>query len=249
VHNGFASVDDLRNPEWEIQVDLLSKRDLGGLGIDGWSRHWSRRWEFPWAFATICRNFTAESHPEVLESGCGVTPLPFWLAGEGFHVIGVDLDRTCEAKWHATDVPCRPEPSATRFECGDMLNLPRDNASVDIVCSVSAIEHTADPARAVSEMIRVLKPRGGLVLTMDVDIRGSESVAWQPFCEIVAMLERATKPMLPVRHTIPTRLLTFENRTVQPQSATRLLLKRILDHAGIRKRSNQTVFAWAGEKL
>jgi ubiquinone/menaquinone biosynthesis C-methylase UbiE len=178
-----------------------------------------------------------------------VTPLPFWLGGDGFHVTGIDLDKSCEAKWRAINVPCRPESAATRFEYGDMLNLPRGDATVDLAYSVSAIEHTSDPVRAVSEMVRVVKPRGGLIVTMDVDICESDSVGWQPFREIISILEKFTTPILPVRHTIPTRMLTFENRTLQPQSATRLLLKRMLDHTGVRKRSDQTVFAWAGTKL
>jgi SAM-dependent methyltransferase len=251
IYNGFACIDDLRNPSWDRQVALLSQRHLGTLGIGGWTGHWSRVWEFPWAYEAICHCFAPQSNPELLESGCGVTPLPYWLGGDGFHVTGIDLDRSCEARWHAVDVPCRPESSATRFEYADMLNLPRGDATVDVVYSISAIEHTSDPVRAVSEMVRVLKPRGGLVVTMDVDICGSDSdsVGWGPFCEIVGILVKSTRPVLPTRYTISTRMLTFENRTLRPQSATRLLLKRILDHAGIRKRSDTTVFAWAGEKL
>jgi ubiquinone/menaquinone biosynthesis C-methylase UbiE len=129
-----------------------------------------------------------------------------------------------------------------------MLNLPLGDATVDIAYSVSAIEHTSDPVRAVSEMLRVLRPGGGLVLTMDVDICGSDSVEWPAFREIVRLLEKHTKALLPVRHVTPERLLTFENRTIDPQSRTRLLSKRVFHHLGIRKRSDQAVFAWAGEK-
>jgi SAM-dependent methyltransferase len=248
MQNGFGCIDDLRDAKWDRLVASLGQRGLGSVEIDGWKRHWSRIWEFPWAYTAISANFSPATHPLVIESGCGVTPMPFWLGGDGFQVVGFDLDTSCEARWNRTGVPCRPDPSKTRFECGDMLHLPLADASVDIAYSVSAIEHTSDPVRAVAEMLRVLKPGGGLILTMDVDICGSDSVSWQAFSEIVSFLERHTRSLLPVRHVTPGRLLTFENRTLVPQSSTRLLSKRILDYLGIRARSDQTVFAWAGEK-
>jgi len=248
MQNGFACIDDLRSAEWDGLVASLSQRGLGSLQIDGWIRHWSRIWEFPWAYTAISANFSPATHPLVIESGCGVTPMPFWLAGDGFQVVGIDLDTSCEAPLSATGVPCRPDPSKTKFKSADMLNLPLADATIDITYSVSAIEHTSDPVRAVTEMLRVLKPGGGLILTMDVDIRGSDSVSWQAFSEIVPILENHTRSLLPVRHVTPDRLLTFETRTLNPQSGSRLLSKRVLDHFGIRARSDQTVFAWAGEK-
>ncbi len=248
MQNGFACIDDLRSAEWDRLVASLVRHGLGSVEIDGWKRHWSRVWEFPWAYSAISASFCPATHPLVIETGCGVTPMPFWLAGDGFQVVGFDLDTSCEARWSATGVPCRPDPSKTKFESGDMLNLPLENATIDIAYSVSAIEHTTDPVRAVAEMIRVLKPGGGLILTMDVDIRGSDSVNWQAFNEIVPLLENDTRSLLPIRHVTPEKLLTFENRTLDPQSRSRLLTKRILDYIGIRARTDQTVFAWAGEK-
>ena len=174
--------------------------------------------------------------------------MPFWIAGDGFQVVGFELDPSCGACWSAAGVPCRPDPSKTKFESGDMLNLPLANATIDIACSVSAIKHTSDPIRAVAEMLRVVKPRGGLILTMNVDIRGSDSVSWKAFSEIVSLLEYNTRPSLPVRQVTPESLLTFENRTLDPQSRSMLLSKRVLDYLGIRARTDQTVFAWAGER-
>jgi SAM-dependent methyltransferase len=249
LYNGLAGIDDLKDPAWDCQVQLLSQKNLGGLGIDGWTRHWSRRWEFPWAYRAISRCFSPVSFPQVVESGCGVTPVPYWLGGDGFRVTGIDLDTNCEPKWCDREVPCRPDPGTTKFEPGDMLNLPLPEGSADVVYSVSAIEHTTDPVRAVSEMIRILRPGGGLVLTLDVDICESDSVRWDAFLEIQRILANSTKPLLPTRHVVPTKLMTFENRTVDPQSSSRLLFKQMLDHFGIRKRSNQTVFAWAGTKI
>jgi len=43
---------------------------------------------------------------------------------------------------------------------GDGTNLPLDDESVDAVTCNAVIEHVADPARLVAEMLRVLKPGG-----------------------------------------------------------------------------------------
>src|SRR5271167_447747 len=124
MQNGFACIDDLRDAAWSEQVARLGQRGLGSVELDGWKEHWSRVWEFPWAYEAIRSNFGPASHPRVLESGCGVTPVPFWLGGDGFHVTGIDLDTTCDPRWRAVGIPCRPDVSTTIFERGDMLRLP-----------------------------------------------------------------------------------------------------------------------------
>jgi SAM-dependent methyltransferase len=248
LYNGLASVDDLHDSAWNVEVGNLASRGLGNLGIGGWQAHWARIWEFPWVYNAITAFASPAREPEVLESGCGVTPIPYWLAGDGFRVTGVDLDSSYEPKWSAIGVPCRPDPSFTRFERGDMLKLPRQDGSIDVVYSVSAIEHTSDPVMAVSEMLRILRPGGHIVFTLDVDICSSEAVPWPQFMQIQDMLQRATVPDLPIRHVTPHRLLTFENRTLAPQSSTRLLMKHVLDHVGLKQRRNLTTFGWAGTK-
>lgn len=47
----------------------------------------------------------------------------------------------------------------------DALNLPFSTNSFDYVLSTEVIEHTRDPQRAIRESIRVLKPKGILMLT------------------------------------------------------------------------------------
>lgn len=53
-------------------------------------------------------------------------------------------------------------PSAT---LASATALPFDTASIDLVVSSECIEHTTDPAQAIREMMRILKPDGCLFLT------------------------------------------------------------------------------------
>ena len=162
MQNGFACIDDLRDAPWGEQVGGLGQRGLRRVKFAGWKQHCAQICEFPWAYAAINSNFTPLTHLMALESGYGVTPVPFWLGGDGFRVVGFDMDRSCEARWHRTGDPGGPDPSRTKSECGDILHLPLADATVDIAHSVSAIEHTSDPVRAAAEVLRVLEPGGGL---------------------------------------------------------------------------------------
>ncbi|QVQ54387.1 class I SAM-dependent methyltransferase [Spiractinospora alimapuensis] len=55
---------------------------------------------------------------------------------------------------------------------GDAQRLPVASGAADAVLSVCALEHFADPARAVGEMARILRPGGRLVLSADALTRG-----------------------------------------------------------------------------
>jgi SAM-dependent methyltransferase len=49
---------------------------------------------------------------------------------------------------------------------GDALRLPIQDNSVDIVTMLDVLEHLSDDARALSEVSRVLRPGGALVLSV-----------------------------------------------------------------------------------
>ena len=56
------------------------------------------------------------------------------------------------------------------FKLIDGKTLPFDDNSIDLVYSISVLEHIPDPAQIISEIHRVLKPEGHLLLTYDVAI-------------------------------------------------------------------------------
>jgi 2-polyprenyl-3-methyl-5-hydroxy-6-metoxy-1,4-benzoquinol methylase len=93
----------------------------------------------------------------LLDVGCGTGPFSLTAAQRGAVVTSLDIGTELLARARAKGV-------ATVL-AGDAMALPFTDARFDIVLSSECIEHTADPRRAVVEMLRVLRPGGRLVLT------------------------------------------------------------------------------------
>lgn len=107
----------------------------------------------PWVTQKIRLQHGASAR--VLDVGCGAGFLSNHLAREGFEVTGLDASQA------AIQVAARHDVSGkARYLLGDALLLPFPDASFDAVCAMDFLEHVEEPARAVAEMARVLKPGG-----------------------------------------------------------------------------------------
>jgi len=114
---------------------------------------------------------------EVLVSGCGDGTSAEWLAARtSATVTGVDPDRDAVAA--ATERSrARAEPLPLVFEQGALDDLPHDDGVFDAAVGEPILAAAADPARAVSELARVTKPMGPVVLlqltwTSDISAEG-----------------------------------------------------------------------------
>lgn len=50
------------------------------------------------------------------------------------------------------------------FKVGDSEDLPFENCSIDIITCINSFHHYPNPEKVVSEITRVLKPNGTLIL-------------------------------------------------------------------------------------
>jgi SAM-dependent methyltransferase len=93
-----------------------------------------------------------------LDAACGTGRHAAALVAAGHQTIGVD--RSPEMLGiAATKVP------EADFRTGDLMALPLDDASVDVaVCSL-ALTHLTDPAPAIAELARVVRPGGRVILS------------------------------------------------------------------------------------
>ncbi len=98
----------------------------------------------------------------ILDLGCGKGQVSRILARElpGCEVLGMDLSEAMIRRAR-TDGP--PMANLT-FEAGDALDLPLDDGSVDHVVCVASIKHWPDRMRGLQQVLRVLRPGGGLTI-------------------------------------------------------------------------------------
>lgn len=90
----------------------------------------------------------------VLDVGCGDGTLARYLAEQGHQVVGID--RSPDAL--PDDVP------GAHFELADANNLPYGYDSFDAAVAVAALHHNREQGLVLSEMRRVLRPGGRIVV-------------------------------------------------------------------------------------
>ena len=105
----------------------------------------------------------------VADLGAGTGFLTQGLVARGAGVIAVDQSL---AMLHALRVKF---PAADEVECraGDAGALPIEDGTVDQAVANMYLHHVDDPAEAIREMARILKPGGRLVIT-DLDAHDFE---------------------------------------------------------------------------
>ena len=100
--------------------------------------------------------------------GCGLGEAALALAedlGDGGEVVGVDASERMlrVARSNAVAARCR-----VRFTVGDACSLDEPDDSFDAARSERTLQWLADPAAAVAEMVRVVRP-GGRISLIDTD--------------------------------------------------------------------------------
>jgi len=93
----------------------------------------------------------------ILDAGCGTGYFSRRSLATGANVVSLDIGVNLLKEARKKGIP---QPVA-----GDVTNLGFADGTFDVVISSECIEHTPSPEIAVSEMIRVLRPGGILVLT------------------------------------------------------------------------------------
>jgi SAM-dependent methyltransferase len=99
-------------------------------------------------------------HGRVLENGCGVGMYVEHLAPYAGRVIGLEYDfaRAVEARQLADRL------ANAEILCAAGENLPFPSGSFDLILSHEVLEHVRDDRQAVSEMTRILRPGGRMVI-------------------------------------------------------------------------------------
>ena len=99
---------------------------------------------------------------DVADLGCGEGYLTVETARWANHVIAVDRSPGVLAR--AKALAARKKCSNITWKKGELERLPIDNATIDVALLSQALHHAGDPAAAIGEAARILKPGGRLVI-------------------------------------------------------------------------------------
>jgi SAM-dependent methyltransferase len=140
----------------------------------------SKFWEYPWTLA----NLRLKKGFSILDVGCGTSPIQYLLSNLGLNVYAIDSNE--DLKWHGINYKlAKLYRSKINYFLERADNLSFNDNTFDRVFCLSVIEHVrADKVlnyqltpltekdlktqrKIVEEMIRVLKPGGLCVITVD----------------------------------------------------------------------------------
>jgi SAM-dependent methyltransferase len=98
----------------------------------------------------------------LLDAGCGPAVMTDVLLARGFEYHGIDRSEAMIAAARSRF----PEDGRTEFQVADILDLPFERDSFDVVLSLGVLEYVSDVDRAMDEIARVLRADGVYVFSM-----------------------------------------------------------------------------------
>ncbi|MFC6792453.1 class I SAM-dependent methyltransferase [Methylobacterium komagatae] len=109
------------------------------------------------ALTLIRETYAPLAGKALLDIGCGTGSLARALTGEGAAVTGIDPGQDALAK-------ARKAVPAARFETASAEALPFPDGTFDGAVMLNSLHHVPDPAKALKEAARVLRPGCRLVV-------------------------------------------------------------------------------------
>ena len=145
-----------------------------------WGANWksTRGWEYPWV-EEMLKRLTPGS---IADCGCGSSPFTTYLAGKGYKVTAIDNFSATASETNKEFV--KNNKDTVTFNDSNLLDINMDSGSVDSVICISVMEHIADTElsqrKALSEMCRIVRPGGHIIVTNDTFLNKEIADWWNP---------------------------------------------------------------------
>jgi ubiquinone/menaquinone biosynthesis C-methylase UbiE len=142
----------------------VSYRSFTGTGAENYQRYFVPSIAIP-VSGDLLRAANLQSGERVLDVACGtglIARLAAEQVGSSGSVAAIDIAPDMIAVAEATSSPSAPRIG---WHVGDATSLPFPDDSYDVVLCQMGLMFMADRSAAVAEMLRVLAPRGRLVVS------------------------------------------------------------------------------------
>ncbi len=155
TQDSITEAPRLRDGAYSSDRLLNKRRDLYQFATPAWNLE-----------EEIMRRLPLASGEQLLDVGCGSGALLIGLAKRfpTAHLVGLDIAPGVYA--HAA-VTAEQQHLAIQFTTGNVQDLPFKSQSFDHVTAIHMIYHVPDVQRGLSEIARVLKPGGMVLLTVN----------------------------------------------------------------------------------
>lgn len=158
----LANLEETFSPDFCAVIDSLNEL-AEPLGLRTFC-NWAKNWEYPWLwFHGLNQLNWKDIH--LLDIGSEQSPWPWFIALKGAHVTIVETQTNWVNQWEAVRQKLDVEVD---WIIADSCQLPIESATIDVVTSLSVIEHQKDKSTAINDTVRVLKAGGHLGISFDV---------------------------------------------------------------------------------
>jgi len=113
------------------------------------------RYRFLEEINSIC---AFEESTKVLDVGCGISSVLHFIPGERY---GID---PLAEEYHKL----YQYPAELHIQKADAENLPFADEFFDVVFCSNVLDHIDNPAKTIEEIVRVLRPKGYFILTVEI---------------------------------------------------------------------------------
>lgn len=161
IGDGISIVMD--NPSSEDVKSTLAKLDVH----EEWVKHYRTPENEPFfklAFDYILRVLDAPRGSIILDAGCGTCAKSILLANRGFRCYAIDFSEAILRKASA-NIKERGLQTQITIQREDITSLSFQNETFNYILCWGVLMHIPDLEKAISELSRVLKPDGVLVIS------------------------------------------------------------------------------------
>lgn len=142
---------------WRKRFERFAQRFKDDHLVSGWSEKGLRRRLV--LFEKLLSEHGLSVPAKILDLGCGAGTYVRFLTKLGHHVVGLDYSLPSLYLAQAAD-----PKQAGQYIVGEAYNLPFCKERYDLVVSIGVLQTLESPERALDEMVRVLRPKGLLVV-------------------------------------------------------------------------------------